>query len=212
MAVMKVQAAPKLYIIADLDHVGSAEALHQYLLQLGEAARRFVSQLAIQVRAKNATDEAFERIARAARRQVGGEALLVLNGSAKSAVAFGYDGVHWPQSRIPEQPTVSAAPAFRSAAVHSLTAIHQAERGQATALVYSPVFSPTWKSAQPTGLAALSEAARASRLPVYALGGITPDRIGACRAAGAYGVAVLSGLADSECPVNACARYLEKLG
>ena len=208
---MKTKELPKLYTIADLDFLGGDHALEQYLLSLAEAARRFESQLAIQVRAKQVTGAVRERIARLARRVVGEEALLILNGPEKLAAALGYDGVHWPESSIPRQPPTADSPPFRSAAVHSVEAVRRAEHSQATALVFSPVFRPTWKSAEPAGLALLAQAAHATRLPVYALGGITPDRIEVCLAAGAYGAAVLSGLANTESPIMECARHLEKL-
>ena len=215
---MNSPSLPKLHIIADLDYVGGTRSLKRYLLTLAQAARRFDSQLAIQVRAKNPAIAALEGIARTARQCVGEEALLVLNGPEQLAAALGYDGVHWPESAIPEPAfsTTTSLPrtkslAFRSAAVHALAAVRRAEGSGANALIYSPVFRPAWKAAKPAGLAALAEVAQATDRPVYALGGVNPDRVEACQAAGAYGVAVLSGLADAANPINACGRYLEKL-
>ena len=209
---MPSKELPKLYLIADLDYAGGTHALSRYLNDLADAARRFESQLVIQVRAKCVGGPVLKRIARSARRIVGVEALLALNGPEDLAAELGYDGVHWPESLIPEQPHAhTASLTFRSSAVHSVEAVRRAERGGATALVYSPVFQPTWKAAVPTGLTALSQAVRATSLPVYALGGVNLSRIDACRAAGAYGVAVLSGVAGSAHPVSECARYLQNL-
>ena len=48
---------------------------------------------------------------------------------------------------------------------------------------------------EPRGLAGLRDAVEAAEtMPVIAIGGITPERVGACLDAGAHGVAVLSGL------------------
>ncbi|HOF88051.1 MAG TPA: thiamine phosphate synthase, partial [Armatimonadota bacterium] len=46
------------------------------------------------------------------------------------------------------------------------------------------------------GLDALREVCAAVRIPVFALGGITPDRVPACLAAGAGGVAAITALLD----------------
>ncbi len=206
---MKSGKPPRLYVIADLDFAGGVQALGRYVLTLAEVARRFDSQLAIQVRAKNAAATDLEGIARSARLSVGQEALLILNGPEQLAIDLGYDGVHWPESAIPEKPPVAGtSPAFRSAAVHSLGAVRRAERGRATALVYGPVFRPTWKTAVATGLNGLANIARTTQLPVYALGGINPARIADCLAVGAHGIAVLSGLAEAKDVIATCREYL----
>lgn len=77
---------------------------------------------------------------------------------------------------------------------------------------YSPVFPTSSKPDHPgVGLAALAAFCRASPIPVYALGGITPERVGECRDAGAYGVAVLSGVMDAQTPSAAARAYLRNL-
>ena len=47
--------------------------------------------------------------------------------------------------------------------------------------------------ATPIGWAAFSEMIRDASLPVYALGGLTPDCIAEARGHGAHGIAMLSG-------------------
>ncbi len=78
---------------------------------------------------------------------------------------------------------------------------------------FSPVYPTSSKpDHQGTGVAALeSFCAAAAPRPVLALGGITPERILTCRRAGAYGVAVLSGIMDATAPQAASRAYLRAL-
>ena len=200
---------PRLYVVADADFVGDTERWLARLAALDAVAAH--SALAIQVRAKRRSGAEFEALARQARRAVV-HAPLVLNGPPALAAALGYDGVHWPAG-------ATAGEAFsrmdglgiRTAAIHSAAAVHDAERAGATALVFAPVFAPSWKSAVPAGVDALRQAVAVATRPVYALGGITPAQVAACLAAGAYGIAVLSGVMAARDPGAVAAAYLAAL-
>lgn len=78
---------------------------------------------------------------------------------------------------------------------------------------FSPIFATSSKSDQPpAGISALrSFCQTAAPTPTLALGGITPERVEACREAGAQGVAVLSGIMDADVPVAATRAYLRAL-
>lgn len=79
---------------------------------------------------------------------------------------------------------------------------------------FSPVYPTTSKPDHPgAGTAALKAFCQtASPVPVFALGGITPERITACLDVGAEGVAVLSGIMDATAPAAAARAYLRALG
>jgi thiamine-phosphate pyrophosphorylase len=79
---------------------------------------------------------------------------------------------------------------------------------------FSPVYETSSKPDQPpAGLSALrSFCQTAAPTPTLALGGITPERVPACREAGAEGVAVLSGIMEADAPVAATRAYLRALG
>jgi thiamine-phosphate diphosphorylase len=87
--------------------------------------------------------------------------------------------------------------------------LSRAEREGADFATFSPVFATRSKpDATPAGLDALTEAAASTSLPVYALGGISPDRVSRCREAGAAGVAVMSGILQAADPMGAARAYL----
>lgn len=78
---------------------------------------------------------------------------------------------------------------------------------------FSPVFPTPSKPDHPgAGLSALRSFCQAAEsVPVVALGGITPERVAPCRNAGAWGVAVLSGILDAPAPSAATRAYLRAL-
>lgn len=78
----------------------------------------------------------------------------------------------------------------------------------------SPVFPPTSKPLQGAelGLPALAEACGRWPGRVVALGGITPERVPECLAAGAAALAVAGGILGAADPAAALARYRRALG
>ena len=199
---------PRLCVVADLGFVGDQANWLLALRRLGDVAT--YASIAVQVRAKRLAGTALADAAGRARQALGDAPLAVLNGPAELATALGYDGVHWPQAHLPQLPSgcATASLAWRSAAVHSVSALAGAERAAATALVFAPVFSPTWKTTSGAGLAALRDIVQAATLPVYALGGIDSARAGDCLDAGAYGVAVSSGILAAQDIAAATIEYV----
>lgn len=77
---------------------------------------------------------------------------------------------------------------------------------------YSPIFPTGSKPGHPgVGLKTLADVCRQSVVPVYALGGVTPERAGACTKAGARGIAVLSGIIEASDPAEAAGAYLSQV-
>ena len=81
---------------------------------------------------------------------------------------------------------------LRFASVHDRAEVALALAAGADALLLAPVFAPRSKPGTGRGLALIEDVVGAARAPVFALGGVTPERVAACLAAGAVGVAVLS--------------------
>lgn len=76
-----------------------------------------------------------------------------------------------------------------------------------------PVFGTTSKAnpAPPLGLNGLRAIVELSPVPVVAIGGITPERVADLVQAGAYAIAVLSGICCAGEPREATARYVAAL-
>jgi thiamine-phosphate pyrophosphorylase len=142
-------------------------------------------------------------------------AWLIVNGDARLARDVGADGVHLGGDAIGAVGVPGARAAFGrktwiSVAAHSDEDVRRAAADGADAVLVSPIFptrppSPRSESKRGRGLDALRSARAAagpahSALQVYALGGITPERVARCVDAGADGVAVLRALLASDRP------------
>ncbi len=73
--------------------------------------------------------------------------------------------------------------------------------------LYSSASHPGRPGRGPESLAEMASLA----VPVIGIGGITPARVEAVRAAGAYGVAVITGIWEAASPVRALEHYLAEL-
>ena len=163
-----------------------------WLAALAKLAELDVPGFALQVRTKEQTAARAAALATEAGHALGSSiAPAFLNGDARLASELGYDGVHWPEVLIPDSPPATSN-LLKGASVHSTAASRKAETAGADFVVAGTVFDAGSKPVRGTGLPALSEIAGSSRLPVLAVGGVKPERVAACIAAGASGVAVVT--------------------
>ncbi len=125
-----------------------------------------------------------------------GGSRILLNERLDIAVAAGLDGVHLPSSHLPirELRETAGRPITVGVSCHSDAEVRAANDEGADLIAFSPVFAPLSKSShiQPHGLAALESICATSSAPVFALGGVTANRIHDCLEAGAAGVAGIS--------------------
>lgn len=134
------------------------------------------------------------------------------------ALAAGADGVHLGALDLP----VSAARAvwaalgrtgWVGATATTAAAARRAEQDGADYVGFGPVF-PTASKASPArvkGLDGLAAACAAVSIPVVAIAGITPERVGPCLDAGAWGVAVMTAVTTADDVTAATARFREAL-
>jgi thiamine-phosphate pyrophosphorylase len=141
--------------------------------------------------------------------------LLVVNDRVDVALAVGADGVQRTHASLVVRDIVAIAESRLLVGVssHSLEESIEAEQAGADWITFGPVYDTPSKRiyGTPQGLAALEQVARAVRVPVIAIGGITPERVREVRAAGARGVAVISALLAAPSPALATRRFLEAL-
>ncbi|MGO9366362.1 MAG: thiamine phosphate synthase [Terriglobales bacterium] len=192
-----------LYYITDRGQFRGDEVSRRQLLlaKIADAALAGVDY--IQLREKDLSARELEILARemaAAIRENSTSTRFLINSRTDVALAVRADGVHLRTDDVAPRdvrralearnPQGSWAGQFLvGASCHVVDDVLRAESEKADFVVFAPVFGKHGPSAtEPTGLAALREACRA-KVPVLALGGITPDNAVSCLEAGAAGIA-----------------------
>ena len=207
-----------LYYITDrMQFPGREKERRERLLsRIADAAR--LGTDFVQLREKDLAPRELESLARAAVTRVraaGGKTRLLINSRTDIALATGAAGVHlrsrdatpdivraiWREARGEGNPVIAVS-------CHANEEIAAAERAGANFVVFSPVFEKKGNPAAPaTGLERLRGACR-GKIPVYALGGITPENAGACVAVGARGIAGIRIFQEGNLAAN-LARFRE---
>lgn len=143
------------------------------------------------------------------------KAKLFINTSTRVAREVGAAGVHLPANAesVKTIKTQTDETHYVGCSVHNLDAAHQREAEGADFVTYSPIYPIASKPGYGpvVGVESLAEMTESVKLPVFALGGITPDGVDECLAAGAFGVAVMSGVMSSTNPGEQARRYLDVL-
>ncbi len=208
---MKTRIDFRLYLITDR-HLCHPHALHTVLRAATAHGVR-----AVQLREKDlltrpllALAQEIQKICEAS------HAHLFINDRTDIARAVGAAGVQLTSHSL----TVNAARAALSAgqyigvSTHSVREVKEAENSGADFALFGPVFETPSKKKYglPHGLTHLQTACRAVSIPVFAVGGINPDRAARCLAAGATGVAVISAIMACPNPKQTILDFKETLG
>ena len=154
----------------------------------------------VQLRRPGASARALQALVeRCARLEPRARERLLVNDRLDVALASGIAGVHLPATGLPVAAVRRRAPAgFRiGVSTHTGEEVRRAAEEGASFVVFGPVFPTSSKPGHPgLGLDALASAARSSPIPVFALGGVAPERLADIVAAGASGVAGISSFED----------------
>ena len=146
----------------------------------------------IQIRAKEISARVLSTLVRATLAEA--SCPVLVNTRTDVALACGAHGVHLPSHSIaPGTIRRITPPGFLiGVSCHTVAELRAAESEGADFAVFGPIFPSSTKSVSPLGLDALREATAAVHLPVYALGGVTPENEALCIQAGAAGIAGIS--------------------
>lgn len=139
------------------------------------------------------------------------DARLLINGHLEVARAVDADGVHLGGDAVP------AAEARRSlgpgkllgVSTHSTSEIETAAAGGADFVTFGPVYHTPSKApyGEPLGVEALRAACAAAPLPVFALGGVTAERVPELLEAGCRHAACIGAILHAENPAAAARQF-----
>lgn len=145
---------------------------------------------------------------------VGGH--LFVNDRVDVAAAVEAHGVHLTARSLPADVArrVYAGTKFVAVSTHAPSEIRRADVAGADFALFGPVFATPSKAryGSPQGLERLREAVRAAPMPVFAVGGITPEGAAVCLENGAAGVAVMSAVMGAEDVTQAVRAFEKALG
>ena len=146
------------------------------------------------LREKDLAEEDYETLSRQALENCGEK--LILHSFPKTAQRLEIPKLHLPLPALRNLP-LSQRQWFTilGASCHSLDDVKEAEALGCTYVTLGHIFATDCKKGlPPRGLSFLEKIAKQTSLPIYAIGGITPENIRLTQEAGASGACIMSGL------------------
>lgn len=186
----------------------------------GDIARAVAGALdggirAVQLREKDLPgDELFRLAGRMRDLTARHGARLLVNDRVDVALAVGADGVHLGGASIPASVArgLLGKEALIGCSTHGARELREAVDQGADFVTFGPVYPTPSKAAYgpPVGVAALAEACRTAAVPVFALGGVKAENAGEVIGAGAFGIALISGIVAAADPRGAAAELVAR--
>lgn len=200
----------KLYVITDRERC-APKPLHTVVLEILDAGVK-----AIQLREKDLDIKSFFRLALPISALCNTyNAQLFINTNVQVAIDVDAAGVHLPdnETSINQVKAQANKDILIGCSTHNIETARKREREGADFVVYSPIYPTLSKPdyAQMVGIENLKRLADSVHIPVFALGGITPERVNECLAAGASGISVMSGIMRPKCAAQRSKAYLSEL-
>jgi len=141
---------------------------------------------------------------------------LLINDRFDIAEAVGADGVHLTSKSLPVEIVRKNFNSDKLVGVstHSLEEARRAQDSGADFVLFGPIYPTLSKAAygHPQGLTKLQEVAKSVAIPVFAVGGITPEKARECVESDAFGVAVISSVLSSRNISATLKSYEDYLG
>ena len=200
----------RLYLVSDRAQTGG-RPLGDLLVEASRAGLP-----AVQVREQAMPTRELMALTRAIREALAGRPTRVLiNDRVDVALAVGVDGVHLRAASLPTgRVRVMIGPdRLLGVSTHSLEDVRRAQDQGADFVVFGPVYDTASKRiyGMPQGLGRLAEVCGIARVPVFAIGGVTPGRVADVRRAGAHGVAAISSILSAPDVPAAIRAFLRAL-
>lgn len=187
-------------------------AAGDFLKQIEKAAAARVDGIIL--REKDMEEKEYQRLAEQVQSIcVRSETVLILHTCVRAARTLGVRRIH-----LPYEAFCKMEKADRDwfhmvgVSVHSVEAAAEAQKRGAAYLTAGHIFATDCKKGvPPRGTSFLKAVCQTVEIPVYAIGGITPENAGACVQAGAEGVCLMSSLMQAEEPEALLRRCFSQL-
>lgn len=191
----------RLMLVTDRLRAGGAD----WVQKVGAAMRGGVG--IVQVREKDLPDVELCRFVRQIQQLAQPGVELLVNAGSSVAESLGV-GLHLPAN---SPSTIAAGGRVRivGRSVHSVAEAERALASGVSYLVLGTIYPTSCKPGHQGSGASLIRAVVevAGAVPVYAIGGVTPERVSVCLEAGAYGVAVCSAILSADDPEHAAEAF-----
>jgi len=138
---------------------------------------------------------------------------VIINDRVDVASAAGVGGIQLSYRSLEVQVVKQVFPGLRvGRSVHDVQEASEMCKQGADYLVYGHIFPTNSKPGQqPRGTKVLEELVKKVLIPVIAIGGIKPENVHQIVATGAAGIAILSGITESNNPLKSVKEYREAL-
>jgi thiamine biosynthesis protein ThiS len=159
----------------------------------------------IQIREKDLDDDELRRLTGSVLEAVADPSRILVNGSIAVAKELGI-GLHLPERGVdPTRARGTLGPGVLiGRSIHSAPVATEGIDYVIAGHIFATASKP---ELPPLGVDGLSKIAGATTLPVYAIGGISPENARACLRAGARGVTVMSAINGSADPASAARAF-----
>ena len=131
------------------------------------------------------------------------------------AASLDADGFHFAEGlSFPHELRARFPKLLVGMSAHSRAAAVAAAAEGASFITFGPVFeTPSKKKyGDPQGLEALAKVTSSVSVPVFAIGGVTPENAGECIAAGAHGVAAVGAVMKADNVADVIGRFKSAIG
>lgn len=202
---------PGLHVVTDDEILGRPG----FLSMATRVIRAGKRDVALHLRGPSTGGRALFLLAEALRREaLRAGSLVVANDRVDLAMAADLPGAHLGQRSIPPEAAreLLGPEKLLGLSVHGVAEAVAGGNGSVDFFLVGTIFeSPSHPGQRPGGVARIEEVRGSTDVPLLAIGGMTPDRVGLVLSAGALGVAVRGGVWDSKDPEGATLSFLAEI-